>query len=153
MRKTLTALMFAAALPTLAMAATPVPTDTPPPPAHMMGGHMKDGHGPRGGWNGPFKALNLSPEQRQQVGKLMGDSMKSRLDITDKYLSKLSAADQKAMQDELKASHDKTQKDIRALLTPEQQKKFDELKKEREQRKAEWAEFQQWKAQKDGKTN
>ncbi|SDH97753.1 protein refolding chaperone Spy/CpxP family [Pseudomonas delhiensis] len=152
MRKTLTALMLAATLPTLAMAATPAATDTPPPP-HMMGDHMKDGHGPRGGWHGPFKALNLSPEQRQQVGKLMGDSMKNRHDITEKYLSKLPAADRKAMQDELKASHDKTQQDIRALLTPEQQKKFDELKKEREQRKAEWTEFQQWKAQKDGKTN
>ena len=65
MRKTLTALMLAATLPTLAMAATPAATDAPPPPAHMMDGHMKDGHGPRGGWNGPFKALNLSPEQRQ----------------------------------------------------------------------------------------
>ncbi len=153
MRKTLTALMFAAALPTLAMAATPAPTDVPPPPA---GAPMMDGHGPRfghGDRGGPMRELNLSKEQRQQVGKLMGDSMKSRHDITDKYLSKLSAADRKAMQDELKASHDKTQKDIRALLTPEQQKKFDELKKEREQRKAEWAEFQQWKAQKDGKTN
>ncbi|MCO2343466.1 LTXXQ domain protein, partial [Pseudomonas aeruginosa] len=27
-------------------------------------------------------------------------------------------------------------------------KKFDELQKKREQRKAEWAEFQQWKADK-----
>ncbi|CRR43378.1 hypothetical protein PAERUG_E15_London_28_01_14_09157 [Pseudomonas aeruginosa] len=56
--------------------------------------------------------------------------------------------EQKALKDELKASHEKTQKDIRALLTPEQQKKFDELQKKREQRKAEWAEFQQWKADK-----
>ncbi|MDU1800526.1 MAG: LTXXQ domain protein, partial [Pseudomonas aeruginosa] len=64
------------------------------------------------------------------------------------YLAKLPAAEQKALKDEPKASHEKTQKDIRALLTPEQQKKFDELQKKREQRKAEWAEFQQWKADK-----
>ncbi|MNF07132.1 hypothetical protein D3C80_2072430 [compost metagenome] len=57
------------------------------------------------------------------------------------------------MEDELKASREKTQKDIRALLTPEQQKKYDELQKKREQRKAEWAEFQEWKAQKDAKGN
>ncbi len=31
MRKTLTALLIAAALPTVALAATPAPTDAPPP--------------------------------------------------------------------------------------------------------------------------
>ncbi|MBC7211806.1 MAG: LTXXQ domain protein, partial [Pseudomonas sp.] len=58
---------------------------------------------------------------------------------------------QKAMKDELKASHDKTDGQIRALLKPEQQKKFDELQKERAARKAEWKEFQAWKAEKAGK--
>ncbi|MNU03453.1 hypothetical protein D3C72_2474910 [compost metagenome] len=55
------------------------------------------------------------------------------------------------MKDELKASHDKTDSQVRALLQPEQQKKFDELQKERSARKAEWQEFQAWKAEKDGK--
>ncbi|ALS12104.1 LTXXQ domain protein [Pseudomonas aeruginosa] len=135
MRKTLTALFIAAALPTFAMAA-PAANDLPPPP--MEGGHMMGQHGP----------LNLTREQRQQMGKLMGEQMKARHEITQRYLAKLPAAEQKALKDELKASHEKTQKDIRALLTPEQQKKFDELQKKREQRKAEWAEFQQWKADK-----
>ena len=138
MRKTLTALFIAAALPTFAMAA-PAANDLPPPP--MEGGHMMGQHGPRHG--GPMKELDLTREQRQQMGKLMGEQMKARHEITQRYLAKL-----KALKDELKASHEKTQKDIRALLTPEQQKKFDELQKKREQRKAEWAEFQQWKADK-----
>ena len=143
MRKTLTALFIAAALPTFAMAA-PAANDLPPPP--MEGGHMMGQHGPR--HDGPMKELDLTREQRQQMGKLMGEQMKARHEITQRYLSKLPAAEQKALKDELKASHEKTQKDIRALLTPEQQKKFDELQKKREQRKAEWAEFQQWKADK-----
>ena len=37
--------------------------------------------------------------------------------------------------------------DIRALLKPDQQKKFDEIQKQRAERKAEWAQFQAWKAQ------
>lgn len=153
MRKTLTALLIAASLPTLAMAATANDTPPPPPPgAPMMdAGPMMGGHGPRD--HGGMKELNLTQEQRQKLGKLMGESMKNRHDINEKYLSKLSAADRKAMQDELKANHDKTQKDIRELLTPEQQKKFDELQKDRQARQAEWSEFQQWKAQKEGKGN
>ncbi|KAF1053714.1 MAG: hypothetical protein GAK43_01270 [Stenotrophomonas maltophilia] len=148
MRKTLTALFIAAALPTFAFAGAPSDVDAPPPPP----GKFFQGHGPRDDRGGPFRELDLTKEQREQVGKLFGESMKNRHEITEKYLNKLSAADRKAMQDEFKASHDKTDSAIRGLLTPEQQKKFDQLKKEREQRKAEWAEFQQWKAQKDGKT-
>lgn len=151
MRKTLTALLIAAALPTVALAATPAPTDAPPPAPYM-----KD-HGPgmkRGEHGGMFRELNLTQDQRQQVGKLMGDSMKDRRAITEKYWNKLPEADRKAMQEELKANRDKSEASIRGILTPEQQKKFDELKKQREQRKAEWAEFQGWKAQKDAaKTN
>ncbi|MNN48622.1 periplasmic protein [compost metagenome] len=150
MRKTLTALLIAATLPTFALAATPAATDSTP---HEAGMHM-DGHGKRfGGGHGMFRDLDLSREQRQQMGKLMGEGMKSRHDITERYMQKLPAAERKAMEDELKASREKTQKDIRALLTPEQQKKYDELQKKRELRKAEWAEFQEWKAQKDAKGN
>jgi len=136
MRKTLIALMFAAALPTVAMA-------------------MPEGGPQHGGWHhrgdAPFAQLDLSRDQRQQIGKLMGEQMKNRHDITERYMAKLPAAEQKAMKDELKASHDKTQADIRALLKPDQQKKFDELQKERAARKAEWQEFQAWKAEKGTK--
>ena len=96
MRKTLTALFIAAALPTFAMAA-PAANDLPPPP--MEGGHMMGQHGPRHG--GPMKELNLTREQRQQMGKLMGEQMKARHEITQRYLAKLPAAEQKALKDEL----------------------------------------------------
>ncbi|WP_194787935.1 Spy/CpxP family protein refolding chaperone [Pseudomonas sp. UFMG81] len=136
MRKTLIALMFAAALPTVAM-------------AMPDGGPRHDGPHHRG--DAPFAQLDLSREQRQQIGKLMGEQMQQRRDITERYMNKLPAAEQKAMKDELKASHDKTDSQVRALLKPDQQKKFDELQKERAARKAEWQEFQAWKAEKGTK--
>ncbi|ATB66797.1 Spy/CpxP family protein refolding chaperone [Pseudomonas mosselii] len=136
MRKTLIALMFAAALPTVAM-------------AMPDGGPRHDGPHHRG--DAPFAQLDLSRDQRQQIGKLMGEQMQQRRDITERYMAKLPAAEQKAMKDELKASHDKTDGQIRALLKPEQQKKFDELQKERAARKAEWKEFQAWRAEKAAK--
>ena len=142
MRKTLIALMFAAALPTVAMAMP----EGGPGPDH--GPRFSEHH--RGG--APFAQLDLSREQRQQIGKLMGDEMKDRRDVTKRYLEKLPAAEQKAMKDELKAKQDKTQADIRALLKPDQQKKFDELAKKREERRAEWQEFQTWKAEHGKKT-
>ena len=133
MRKTLIALMFAAALPTVAMA---MPEGGPR--------HGAEQH--RGG--APFAQLDLSREQRQQIGKLMGEQMKSRHEITQRYLTKLPAADQKALKDELKAKRDKTDAEIRSVLKPEQQKQFDEMKKKQAERKAEWAEFKAWKAEK-----
>ena len=140
MRKTLIALMFAAALPTVAMAM---------PPADGPGFGRPDS--PRAGMHhdrGPLAKLDLTREQRQQVGKLMGEQMHSRKEVTEKYLAKLSPADQKAMKDELDAKRTKTDSDIRALLKPEQQKEFDEMKKERAAKMAERAEFEAWKAQK-----
>jgi periplasmic protein CpxP/Spy len=136
MRKTLIALMFAAALPTVAM-------------AMPEGGPRHDGPHHRG--DAPFAQLDLSREQRQQIGKLMGEQMQQRREITERYINKLPAAEQKALKDELKASHDKADSQVRALLKPEQQKKFDDLQKERAARKAEWKEFQAWKAEKAGK--
>ena len=136
MRKTLIALMFAAALPTVAM-------------AMPEGGPRHDGPHHRG--DAPFAQLDLSRDQRQQIGKLMGEQMQQRRDITERYMNKLPAAEQKAMKDEIKANHDKTEGQIRALLKPDQQKKFDELQKERAARKAEWQEFQAWKAEKGTK--
>ena len=141
MRKTLIALMFAAALPTVAMA-------MPGGDGSMGLRHGGEHHG-RG--DAPYSQLDLSREQRQQIGKLMGEQMHDRKQLVEKYLEKLPAADQKALKDEIAAKHEKTQKDIRALLKPEQQKRFDEMQKQRAERKAEWKEFKDWKAQKDQK--
>lgn len=143
MRKTLTALLFAAALPTVAMAM--------PPAGPGEGFDKGPGMGPRHG-PAPFEQLDLDREQRLQIGKLVGEDRHGDREITRKYLEKLPAADQKAMKDEIQARHDKTRADIRALLKPDQQKRFDEMNKEKDQRRAEWAEFQAWKAQKAGKT-
>jgi Spy/CpxP family protein refolding chaperone len=142
MRKTLMALMFAAALPTVAMAM--------PPEGGSMGGPGGPGFDGAGMHHrkGPFDKLNLTPEQRQQVGKLMGEQMHSRGEIAEKYLAKLSPADQKAMHDEIAAKRTKTQADIRAVLTPDQQKTFDQMQKDQAQRRADRAEFEAWKAQK-----
>lgn len=135
MRKTLTALLFAATLPTLAMA-------------------MPDG-GPRPHERGPemFKELNLSKEQRQEVRKLMGDEMKSRHDITRRYLDKLPEAEKQAMKKDLDKARDEHHKALRALLNPEQQKAFDERQKKMEARRAEMEEFKAWKAEKDKKAS
>ena len=146
MRKTLIALMLAAALPTVAMAMPEGPGPMGGHEGHMMGGPGHSEHGPRGK-GGPFSQLDLSKEQRQQIGKLMGDQWHARKDLVKKYLDKLPAADQKAMQDEIAAGKQKTQADIRALLKPDQQKKFDEMAKKRAERQAEWQQFQAWKAQ------
>lgn len=145
MRKTMIALMLAAALPTVAMA-------MPPADGGPMGHGGPGMEGPGMHRKGPFDKLNLTPEQRQQVGKLMRDQMHSRGEITEKYLAKLSPADQKAMQDEFAGKRAKTDSDIRAMLTPDQQKQFDQMKKDHEQRVADRAEFDAWKAQKAQKT-
>ncbi len=147
MRKTLMALMFAAALPTVAMAA---PEGGPGPgfgPGPDGGPGMHHERGPRDG----LRQLDLSPEQRQKIGQLMGEERKVDREVLHKYLEKLPAADQKAMHDEMAAKHDKARADIRAVLNPTQQKQFDEMKKKEDARRAEWKEFQAWKAQKDQK--
>ena len=144
MRKTLTAVMLALTLPTLAMAM--------PEGAGPMGGPLD---GPRHGGQmhgdmhgkGPYSQLDLSKEQREQIRKIMGEQMHDRKQLVDKYLEKLSPADQKAMKDEIAAKREKAQTDVRAVLKPDQQKKFDEMQKKRAERRAEWAEFKAWKAQ------
>lgn len=146
MRKTLIALMLAAALPTVAMAMPEGPGPMGGHEGHIMGGPGHGEHGPRGK-GGPFSQLDLSKEQREQIRKLMGEQWHARKDLTQKYLDKLPAADQKAMQDEIAAGKQKTQADIRAVLKPDQQKKYDEIVKKQAERRAEWKEFQAWKAQ------
>jgi Spy/CpxP family protein refolding chaperone len=150
MRKTLIALMFATALPTIAMAAPGDGPDKGPgfgPGGPGFGGPGMEHH--RG--EGPFEKLDLSREQREQIGKLMGEEREHSREIADKYLQKLPAADQKALKDEMDANRTKTQADVRAVLKPDQQKAFDEMKKKQDERRAEWAEFQAWKAQKGQK--
>lgn len=134
MRKTLTALLFAATLPTLALA-------------------MPEGPGPHERGPHPFKELNLSKEQRQEVRKLMGEDMKARHEITQRYLDKLPEAQRQAMKNDLDKAREDHHKAIRALLDPQQQKAFDQHLKEREARRAEMEEFKAWKAEKDKKAS
>lgn len=140
MRKTLIALMFAAALPTVAMA---MPEGTGPMGGPMDGSH----HGGQMHGKGPYSQLDLSREQRDQIRRIMGEQMHERQQLVDKYLEKLSPADQKALKDEMAANHKKAEADVRALLKPDQQKKFDEIQKQQAERRAEWDEFKAWKAQ------
>jgi len=133
MRKTLTAVLLALTLPTLAMAM--------PEGGSRHGGHHGE-HGSR-----MFKELDLSKEQHREIRKLMGEQMQSRHEITKRYLDKLPAAEQKAMQDELKAAKDQQHSAIRALLKPEQQKAFDEHQKKMQERRAERQAFKAWQAE------
>lgn len=137
MRKTLTALLLAATLPALAIAM----------PMHEGSPRHHDRN------HGMFKELNLSQEQRQEFRKLMGEQMKSRHEITQRYLDKLPEADKQAMQKELDQARADQHKALRELLDPEQQKAFDEHQKKMEARRAEMAEFKAWKAEKEKKTN
>ena len=138
MRKLMPAVLFAALRPTLTLAATQDSTDITPPPH----GKLMDG-GPRG--DGPLRGLKLTPEQREQVGKLMGEERQQQREIVKSYLDKLPEDQRKALHDQLDGNRDKTRQSIRALLKPDQQKRFDEMEKKREDRAKEWAEFQQWK--------
>ena len=75
MRKTLIALMFAAALPTVAMA-------MPGGDGQMGPRHGGEHHG-RG--DAPYSQLDLTREQRQQIGKLMGEQMHDRKQLVDRF--------------------------------------------------------------------
>ncbi|WOC78243.1 P pilus assembly/Cpx signaling pathway, periplasmic inhibitor/zinc-resistance associated protein [Stutzerimonas frequens] len=136
MRKSVVALFIATALPALAFA---------------MPGGMHDG--PHGGKRAPhmFQDLDLSREQQREMRKLMGEQMKQRQAITQRYLDKLPEAEHQAMQKDLDASREKTHQSMRALLKPEQQKAFDEGLKKMEDKRAERAEFLKWKAERDQK--
>ncbi|MGL4315402.1 MAG: Spy/CpxP family protein refolding chaperone [Pseudomonas sp.] len=143
MRKTLIALLLAASLPTLALAS---PAQGPRGPAHDCGMAAAGEH--RGHGKGLFKDLNLTPEQREQLGKLMHERKDDPREITRKYLDKLPQADQQALQKELESARLEHDKAVRAILTPEQQKTFDQHKQEMEKNRAERAEFEAWKAEK-----
>ncbi|HSC85208.1 MAG TPA: Spy/CpxP family protein refolding chaperone [Pseudomonas sp.] len=145
MRKTLTALLIAATLPTLALA-SPAQGQRPNHDCDMAS------HGEhRGPGMGMFKDLNLTPEQREQFTKLMHERKDNPREITRKYLDKLPEADKQAMQKELESARLNHEKAIRAILTPEQQKVFDQHKQDMEKRRAEREEFEAWKAERDSK--
>ncbi|WP_313087690.1 LTXXQ domain protein [Pseudomonas sp.] len=134
MRKTLIAALFAATLPTLAMA-------TP------------EGGGPHhdGGRHAPFEQLDLSADQKQKMQDIMRQQMRSHRDITQRYLAKLPEAQRKAMRDEQMRREEQTRQQIRELLNPEQQKRFDEMHEKMQAKRAERAEYEQWKAERDKK--
>lgn len=136
MRKTLTAVLLAMTLPTLAMA---MPESGPRQHDGERGAHM-------------FKGLDLNKEQQRDIRKLMGEQKKGEHEITQRYLEKLPAAEQKALQEELRAAKDTQQKAIRALLTPEQQKAFDAHHVKMQERRAEHQAFKAWQAE-QAKTN
>ncbi|KFX67854.1 hypothetical protein TMS3_0121850 [Pseudomonas taeanensis MS-3] len=138
MRKILTAALLTLTLPTLAMAM--------PENGMRHGGEHAGGHHSR-----MLEHLDLSKEQHREIRKLMGEQMKSRHEITQRYLEKLPAAERKAMQDELKAARDKQHSAIRALLKPEQQKAFDEQLKKMQERHAERKAFKAWQAEQASK--
>ncbi len=136
MRKTFIALMFAATLPAVAMA-------MPDAGQRHHGGKHAAPH--------MFEQLDLSKEQRRDMHKLMGEQMKSRHEITQRYLDKLPEGERQAMAKELADSKEKTHQDIRKLLNAEQQKQFDEFHSKMEAKRAERAEFLKWKAERDQK--
>lgn len=140
MRKTLTALFLAAALPSLAIAGTGM--------GDGYAAHHKRGDGHHGQM---MRDLDLTPEQRQTVRDAMRENMQTQREITQRYLDKLPAADKAAMTREQEESRAKQQKTIRATLNAEQQKKFDEMQAKMEQRRAEREEFEAWKAERDKK--
>lgn len=133
MRKTLIAVLFAASLPAAAMA-------------------MPDGNHRHHGGKHAFEQLDLTKEQKREMRELMGEQMKNHREITQRYLDKLPEAERKAMQDELKSGKENTHKQIRNLLKPEQQKQFDEMHEKMEAKRAERAEFKQWKAEREKKS-
>ena len=143
MRKTLTALLIAAALPAAAMA-MPGPS-APCAPETMQGMQHKGFHGKH---DGGMRNLDLTREQRREIGRIMGEQHKAQRETRQRYLDKLPQQDREAMQKEMRDNRDKRQQEIRGLLTPEQQKRFDEMRKTMDERQAEWSEFQEWKADK-----
>lgn len=136
MRKTLTALILVACLPTIALA---TPEGDPAHSHKSMQGERRGG--------GLFKELNLSAEQREQLGKLMRERKDNPRAITQKYLDKLPQTDRDALKQELETARLEHEKAIRGILTPEQQKTFDSHKAERNKRRAEHGGAGAWQAE------
>lgn len=135
MRLLISALALATALPVLAVAG---------PHEGGMSRHA-------GAHHGGYNSLDLTREQKGQIQQIKRDQMQERKNITQRYLDKLPAADRTAMQRDHDANQEKAKKAVRAVLTPDQQKRYDEQQQQREAHRAERAEFEKWKAERDAK--
>lgn len=136
MRKSLLALAFTAALPTVAFAGA-APSECP----FEQKPHAEIPHN--------LKALDLTSEQRAAVTKAVEEQHDAKKDILNRYLEKLPAEDKAALKKELQANTTEHDKAIRQVLTPEQLKKFEEHQTKAKAAHAEWDEFQKWKAEKE----
>jgi Spy/CpxP family protein refolding chaperone len=146
MKKSVLALAFALALPTIAFAASTITDEAPnqPPGAiHEFGGH--DGHRPHNGDGPPEgehgkpgpgqdrgfqkikKDLNLTDEQSEVFKVMQMSEMRSHFEIAQKYLDKLSPDDQAAMKKEHEAATQLRKDEILKVLTPEQRVKVEEI--------------------------
>src|SRR5690606_36688275 len=139
MRKTLTALLLAASLPTIALAMPNVPCSQPMHGEHHSHAGHRGHRGDRGGRM--FQELDLSLEQRQQLNTLMREQRAVPQRITQKYLDKLPQADREAMHKELESARLEPDKGVRGILTAEQQKIHDARKVAMDRRRSERAEF------------
>lgn len=143
MRKTISTLLLITCLPGIALAGAQMSNQHTP--------HMSESKYPNAGQHhfgkkqNMMTGLHLSAEQHQQISKIMSERMRTRHDITQKYLNKLSETDRNALNLELKTSKENSDKALRNILTAEQQKQFDDMKQKRENHKQEWTEFQEWK--------
>lgn len=140
MRKSLIALAFASALPTLALAGpegccSREAGDAPRHHEHFDG----------------LKKLDLSKEQSAAVAEIAHKQEKAKEKLTKDYLKKLSDEDKAALRKDLKALHAEREQAVLKVLTPEQQKKYEVAKEKAKAHRAEWAEFQKWKASKEAK--
>lgn len=150
MRKILSCLLLTATLPLSALPVQAAPMGQPDCP--MMGeeggrhGRMQGGHAGLG-------ALQLTDEQHAVVRKAMREYMQSERERVQTYLGRLPAAEQAAMQKDAEASRAARDQAIRSVLTPEQLKQYQSLQDDMEKRRAERAEFEAWKAQRESKGN
>lgn len=144
MKKSVLAMAFALALPTVAFAASTITEQAPiqPPGAHQeFGGH--DGHRPHNGERPPKgehgkpgpgqshgfqkikKELNLTEDQAAIFKDAQMSEMRSHFEIVQKYLDKLSPEDRAAMKQEHEAATQLRKAEILKVLTPEQRVKVE----------------------------
>lgn len=151
MRKKIIALLLvAAATPTLVMAGDKHGSDCCPKGSH---GHFEAGpQGPvRDFAGGPgLLGIDLNRDQRKAVREADRDEHLAVSKINRDYLDKLSEADKAAMKGAIQTARSDSEGKVRMALNADQIKQFDaNLKREADQR-AEWEEFQKWKAAKKG---
>ncbi len=151
MRKNLIALLLvAAATPSLVMAGDKHGSDCCPQGPH---GVFQAGlHGPgRDFVGGPgLNGIDLTKDQRKAVREAGRDEHQAVIKINRDYLDKLSTADKEAMKKAIESARSDSEGKVRKALTAEQIKLFEANLKRDADRRAEWEEFQKWKAAKKG---